>query len=151
MPLDPDAIEKIRTNLELLAQKQRAPVISIGQLTAAQHEAINAHREREGLPPLESPDVLYLGRHHFTSRSADGYTIADMIEQVKSGLSPGADFYRDPKKPHATALINTTPRDDGYGNQVNDLAILELTSRKPRAELFSVIPKNDNNKPNPNK
>ena len=45
MPLDPDAIEKIRTNLELLAQKQRAPVISIGQLTAAQHEAIKRPRQ----------------------------------------------------------------------------------------------------------
>lgn len=88
-----------------------------------------------------------MGRHHYTSRSADGYTIEDMIEQIKNSMSPFAEFHKDPKKPHATALINNTPRNDGYGNQVNDLAILELTSRKPRAELFSVIPKGDLNKP----
>ena len=62
-------------------------------------------------------------------------------------MSSEAEFYKDPRKPHATALINNTPRNDGYGNQVNDLAVLELTSRKPRAELYSVIPKGDDNKP----
>lgn len=147
MPLSPDSIEKIRANLEQLDNKERAPVINIGSLTEAQHRAINEHRASEGLPPLESPEVLYMGRHHYTSRSADGYTIEDMIEQIKSSMSPFSEFHKDPKKPHATALINNTPRNDGYGNQVNDLAILELTSRKPRAELFSVIPKGDLNKP----
>ena len=42
-----------------------------------------------------------------------------------------------------TALKNPVQRNDGYGNNVNDLGILELTQRKPRAELFSVIPKGD--------
>ena len=147
MPLDPEAIEKIRANLELLEKQERAPVISIGHLTEAQHQAINEHRASEALPPLESAEVLYLGRHHFTSRSNDGYKITDMIEQIKSGMSSEAEFYKDPRKPHATALINNNPRNDGYGNQVNDLAVLELTSRKPRAELYSVIPKGDDNKP----
>ncbi|WP_293730808.1 hypothetical protein [uncultured Actinobacillus sp.] len=48
----------------------------------------------------------------------------------------------------ATALENPHQRHDGYGNLVNDRAILELTAKKPRAELFSVIPKGDSIKPN---
>lgn len=147
MPLDPDAIDKIRANLELLERNERAPVISIGHLTKQQYMAINQHRASEGLPALQSDEVLYMGRHHFSSRSADGYHIGDLIAQIKSGMSSEAEFYKDPRKPHSTALINPIPRTDGYGNQVSDLAILELTRRKPRAELFSVIPKNDTNKP----
>ncbi|OAU96701.1 hypothetical protein AO385_0014 [Moraxella catarrhalis] len=46
-----------------------------------------------------------------------------------------------------TAIQSITPRNDGYGNLVTDRAIFELTAKKPRAELFSVIPKGDNNKP----
>lgn len=46
-----------------------------------------------------------------------------------------------------TALERATHRADGYGNMVRDRAVLELTQRKPRAELYSVIPKGDTNKP----
>ena len=42
-----------------------------------------------------------------------------------------------------TSLMASQPRDDGYGKQVRDHAVLELTARKPRVELFSVIPKGD--------
>jgi hypothetical protein len=46
-----------------------------------------------------------------------------------------------------TALDSVARREDGYGNMVRDRAVLELTQRKPRAELYSVIPKGDTNKP----
>lgn len=48
---------------------------------------------------------------------------------------------------HMTALRSTFGRDDGYGNEVFDEAIFELTARKPKAELYSIIPKGDRNKP----
>ena len=46
-----------------------------------------------------------------------------------------------------TALKNKTARNDRYGNQVCDEAVFELTLRRPKAELFSVIPKGDKSKP----
>ena len=46
-----------------------------------------------------------------------------------------------------TATRSATLRSDGYGNYVFDEAVYELTQRKPRAELFSVIPKGDKIKP----
>jgi hypothetical protein len=46
-----------------------------------------------------------------------------------------------------TALEAGERRNDGYGNMVRDRAILELTQRKPRAELYSVMPKGDTIKP----
>ncbi|TAM49722.1 MAG: hypothetical protein EPN57_25020 [Paraburkholderia sp.] len=42
-----------------------------------------------------------------------------------------------------TTVQSTVLRDDGYGAMVRDEAVLELYARKPRAELFSVIPKGD--------
>ena len=46
-----------------------------------------------------------------------------------------------------TATRSVTVRADGYGNMVFDEAVYELTQRKPRAELFSVVPKGDSIKP----
>jgi hypothetical protein len=45
-------------------------------------------------------------------------------------------------------MQNPNARDDGYGNQVFDRAVFEMTAKKPRAELYSVIPKGDKLKPN---
>ena len=42
-----------------------------------------------------------------------------------------------------TMLRAPTLREDGYGNRVRDEGICELTRRKPRIELFSVIPKGE--------
>ncbi|MFA9487035.1 hypothetical protein LU276_08525 [Moraxella haemolytica] len=44
-------------------------------------------------------------------------------------------------------LKSTILRDDGYGNMVWDWAIFEMTAKQPKIELFSVIPKGDDNKP----
>ena len=58
--------------------------------------------------------------------------------QIVSALSADAVVMANVK---TTALESATRREDGYGNMVRDRAVLELTQRKPRAELYSVIPK----------
>lgn len=72
------------------------------------------------------------------------YTTEDVIVQIVSALSADAVVMANVK---TTALESATRREDGYGNMVRDRAVLELTQRKPRAELYSVIPKGDTNKP----
>lgn len=42
-----------------------------------------------------------------------------------------------------TVLRNPMRREDGYGAQVHDEAVLECTSKHPNAIVFSVIPKGD--------
>ena len=42
-----------------------------------------------------------------------------------------------------TILRSVVLRPDGYGNQVRDRGVFELTHHKPRIELFSVIPRGD--------
>ena len=119
-------------------------VISIGYLTEIQHQAINAIREREGKPLLQEPIILFMGRHLYESRSEDGYTIDDMIIMVESALSAESIAHAHHKM---TGIMNHSARDDGYGNQVKDLGVFELYARRPKAELLSVIPKGDDNKP----
>jgi hypothetical protein len=97
-----------------------------------------------GLHELVSREIVFIGRHIFTSRDKDGYTVEDMVVQIESALSSVSVVFANPKM---TAMSNPQTRPDGYGNQVNDRAIFECTQRKPRAELFSVIPKGDDQKP----
>jgi hypothetical protein len=85
-----------------------------------------------------------MGRHHFESRSRDGYTVDDMLIQIQSVLHDDAMVTA---KKSMIGVQNSKKRDDGYGNQVHDLGVLELSSRKPKAELYSVIPKGDEKKP----
>ncbi|GAA0593026.1 hypothetical protein [Caenispirillum bisanense] len=144
MPLFPDAEALVRLNLSMIAAGLRPAFVVIGRLTDAQHAAINVGRLRHGLPVLENPEVLYLGRHHYTSRSGQGYGVDDMWMQIASALGAASIVHLTGRM---TALENPTQRNDGYGNLVRDRAILELTARKPRAELFSVIPKGDKNQP----
>ena len=145
MPLYPNATQLITQNLNALANGDRAKFVVIGNFTEQQFQEINAYRTSTGLPPLEQNEILYMGRHHYESRSVrDGYTIADMLKQIQSALSESSVVVMNARM---TAIENQTPRDDGYGNQVTDRAIFEMTSKKPRAELFSTIPKGDNIKP----
>ncbi|WP_407260605.1 hypothetical protein [Klebsiella pneumoniae] len=118
------------------------PVIVVGELTDEQFETIRELQGREGFSLLESKEILYLGKHNYNSRAKENYSIDDMILQIESALS--ADSIVSMKR--GTTLENPHPRIDGYGNSVNDRAVLEMTSRKP-AELFSVMPKGDNIKP----
>ncbi|HCK4903943.1 TPA: hypothetical protein ONA18_002915 [Pseudomonas aeruginosa] len=145
MPLYKDAEYLIRANLNEIAQGNRVRAVAIGVLTVEQFEAINRQKESEGLPRLENPEIVFLGKHAYTSRVVrDGYTIDDMIAQIASALAETAMAVASPKM---TAIKSTQPREDGYGNEVLDEAIFELTARKPRAELYSIVPKGDKLKP----
>ena len=145
MPLTPEARQIIRASLEMLAQGKKPLVVTIGALTTQQHTSINVHRLQQNLHPLENPEVLFLGRHLYKSRALqDGYSIEDILDQIESALSDNATVIATHK---LTALRNPVPRHDRYGNWVHDEAILELSQRRPKAELFSVIPKGDKHKP----
>lgn len=139
-----NALGLVRANLQLLKEGDRPRVVSIGYFTEAQHQAINVLRQSEGQPLLENPEILFMGRHLYNSRSADGYTVDDMVAMVESALSVGSIAVPHRKM---TGIINYTHRTDVYGNRVQDLAVFELYAKRPKAELFSVIPKGDT-KPN---
>jgi len=134
---------RLRAHLEAIKRDERVPVIVIGELTDDQFECIRRMQENEGLTLLESKEILYMGKHNYNSRSKENYSIEDMILQIESALS--ADSIVSMRR--GTTLENPHPRVDGYGNSVNDRAVLEMTKRKPKTELFSVMPKGDNNKP----
>ncbi len=145
MPLYADAEILIRANLHRIAQGERVRTIAIGVLTEIQHAAINNHKEAAGLPLLENPEIIFLGKHAYDSRVLrDGYTIEDVITQVQFALADSARVVESVKM---TALKSTCLRADGYGNEVLDEAVFELTTRKPRAELYSIVPKGDKVKP----
>lgn len=150
MPLYDNAIDTIRTNLEQLQNGERPKFVAIGYFTDEQFTQINEFRLANDLHPLEQNEILYMGRHHYQSRvEKDGYKISDLIQQIliqqiENALSENSQVIMAQRM---TAIQNQNPRNDGYGNMVNDRAIFELTNKKPRAELFSVIPKGDNNKP----
>lgn len=145
MPLNNNAIEIIQNNLELLQSNQKPPFQVIGYFTEKQFNEINEFRKNNGLHLLETNEILYMGKHHYESRIIrDGYKIPDLIKQIESALSEQSQVIIAQRM---TAIQSITPRIDGYGNTVFDRAIFELTSKKPRAELFSVIPKGDDNRP----
>lgn len=145
MPLLPDAQEIIRANLVLLANGERPKVATIGHLSDDHYAIINAQRDKHQLPPLGSPEVVFMGTHLYKSRATgDNYTIDDIIDQIVSAMSDNSMVIATNKM---TALKNKQLRSDRYGNQVSDEAVFEMTQRRPKAELFSVIPKGDKNKP----
>jgi hypothetical protein len=134
----------IRGHLERLAKGERVPMIIVGYFTEVQFAAINASRAAMDLHLLEQNEILFMGRHLHASRSKDGYHIEDIVTQIVSALSVEALAHLDS---FVSYTQNPNTRDDGYGNQVNDRAVFEMTARKPRAELYSVMPKGDNIKP----
>lgn len=144
MPLNTSLIVTITAHLERISNGERPAPLDIGELTATQFSAINLGRAQHGLPPVDSPVIVYSGRHHFESRSKDGYVIADMIVQLHSGLS-GDSVARIGQR--TTLLRNPVRRQDGYGNLVFDEIVLELLARKPKAEAYSAIPRGDNGGP----
>lgn len=141
MPLDLSRIDAICANLERIAKGDQPRTIEIGEITVAQFEAINELRAASNLPAVESRVIVYTGFHHYDSRCLkDGYTTEDLILQLRSSL--GAESVVIPSR-KMTGLQNKQGRNDGYGRVVKDLAILELTSKKPKVLVFSVIPKGD--------
>lgn len=144
MPLYHNAFELIRANLETLQKGARVELVAIGRFTDEQFETINEHRQRNKMPLLESPEIVFFGSHMYDSRvNKDNYTINDIMLQIQHAIVETSVL----KFAGMTALRSTIRRADGYGNMVLDEAVFELTRRKPRAELYSVIPKGDKNKP----
>ncbi|WP_369988911.1 hypothetical protein [Pseudomonas xanthosomatis] len=145
MPLFENADYLIMANLQQLASNYRVRAVEIGRFTAGQFEAINRQKQGQGLPLLEDPGIVFIGSHAYRSRVIrDGYTIDDMLVQIRSALAVTSIWK---SATHMTALRSTIGRHDGYGNEVFDEAIFELTARKPKAELYSIVPKGDRNKP----
>lgn len=134
----------LRENLQRLQVGKGPRLVVIGFLTQTQVDEINAKRSTEGLPPI-SAEVVFVGKHLFNSRVVeDGYSIDDVIDQIESGMAGSSVVASNP----ARAMIeNPVPRADRYGNLVSDRVVFECTGRYPRAELFSVTPKGDKNRP----
>lgn len=142
MPLYDNAIDTIRANLEQLQNGKRPRFQAIGKLTDDQLETINQKQIEKGFPVVQCNEILYMGRHHYESRVIrDGYQINDLIKQIESSLAESSVIENN------KVLKSTVLRDDGYGNMVEDWAVFEMTAKRPKIELFSVIPKGDNNKP----
>ncbi|MCP8882807.1 hypothetical protein NIM87_04800 [Devosia sp. XJ19-1] len=144
LPLAIDAPDRIRANLIEVSHGNRVSLITIGTFSLSQFSEINKARANLELHPLELNEILFMGRHLFKSRWADGYSVDDMVTQIESALCDAAEVSMSK---FMSSLQNPEGREDGYGNVVFDRAIFEMTARKPRAELFSVIPKGDANKP----
>jgi hypothetical protein len=141
MPLHPNIEDKIRVHLHRVAEGERVKAIAIGRLTDDQHRAISKLRLSVGLPGLDDPEILLVGRHMHQSRVVkDGYSVADVLCQIGNSLAETSIIHGSSKM---TIVQSTILRADGYGSMVRDEAVLELFARKPKAELFSVIPKGD--------
>lgn len=72
MPLYGNAEKLIRDNLTAIAAGNRPLVCAIGYLTDQQFTEINNARAKRKLHTLDSNEILFLGRHVYTSRFADG-------------------------------------------------------------------------------
>ena len=144
MPLSEEAPALIRANLEQLQIGNRVRLVAIGTLTATQLGAINAERRACGYPPMVA-EVVFIGRHVYESRIVrDGYSIEDVIDQIASGMDAAAVVFPTASM---TAMENSAPRIDRCGNTIRDRVIFECSTRHPRPELFSVVPKGDSIKP----
>jgi hypothetical protein len=146
VPLYPHAVDLIRTNLEQVAAGKRVTAIAIGWLTPDQLRAINEHRlsQNAELTAIVA-EVIFIGGHIYRSRcERDGYTMDDVIDQITSAMDASSNLVGNlPMQ----AIENPSPRADRYGNLVHDRAVFECMTRHPRAELFSVMPKGDRNRP----
>jgi hypothetical protein len=140
VPLYDDACERIRRQLEQIADGRRVEVIEIGHLTFQQHQHAREVRREAGLADVEQPTIVYVGRHHFASRARQGYTVQDMVHQIEACTDANAEVLLSRGM---TILRSAILRPDGYGNWVRDRGVFELTHHKPRIELFSVIPRGD--------
>jgi hypothetical protein len=144
MPLGENVENLIRKNLQYIRNGRRARPFVIGCFTQVQLAAMNAERAGRNFPPMKE-QVMFIGGHVYESRiEEDGYSVDDVIAQIASGMHETCVFRVGPKM---NSLISCTPRDDGYGNHVLDEAVFECTTKYPRAELLSVIPKGDKKKP----
>lgn len=141
MPLDAAARAVVITQLQRIARGDKVWIVEIGELTDAQFAELVRQKLELGHDPPTSKKLVYLGKHHYDSRvRRDGYAIEDLVLQLESALAETSTIEI---KTHMTALVSAVNRIDGYGNSVRDRAIFELQARKPKAEVYSVIPKGD--------
>ena len=144
MPLYPNAKELIRKNLEAIQAGERVPRVTVGRLTRAQIEAVNAQQAAEGLP-LSIDEVVFVGRHIYKRRILEEeYRIDDVIDQIESAMSERSEVIANE---YMTAIKNPVARADRLGNLVHDEAILECSKYRPNPDIFSVMPKGDKIKP----
>ena len=144
MPLYSNAKTVIRAHLELVQNGQKPKRVTIGELSEKQLKSLNEQRNKAGFEPLNGL-IFFVGKHVYQSRIVgDGYSIDDVIDQIESAMSEASTAHLNPKM---SSLRNPKARGDRYGNQVKDECALECFANHPRAELFSVIPKGDKNKP----
>jgi hypothetical protein len=144
MPLYSNAEKVIAEHLELVRLGQKPRRVTIGELSKNQLDSLNEQRKKAGFDPLNGL-VFFVGKHVHKSRVlGDCYTVEDIIDQIKSAFSEASTAHLSPKM---SSLRNPIARGDRYGNQVHDEITLECYANHPRAELFSVIPKGDRNKP----
>lgn len=141
MPLDGNARALIRQQLRSIERGEKVGIVEIGELTTAQFDEIVRLKRELGHEPPGCRRLVYLGRHHYESRvHRDGYAIDDLVLQLEAALAESSEIEITK---HMTAVVSATERADGYGNNVRDRVILELQARKPRAEVYSAIPKGD--------
>ena len=142
MPLYENAEKLIRGNLAVIKRGKRPNPVVVGYLTDEQLEVVNNYRRARNWEPIKK-DIIFVGSHIYESRvMKDGYTEDDLIAQIKSALSATCRFIETQKM---TVLQNPTTRESGYGCRVRDELTLECSTRFPRAELYSVVPRGDKN------
>jgi len=82
--------------------------------------------------------------HIYDSRVIrDGYSIADVMKQIKSATSRKSTVEVDARRKQNN-LVSPRKRDDGYGNMVQDRIGIDL---RGQGVYRTVIPKGDNIKP----
>lgn len=131
--------------LSMIKNGEKPKFITIGYFTNEQFDDINNYRKENSFPLLQSNEIIYMGRHHYNSRTSDGYCIDDLVEQIFSALQDTSKIKITKK---GSCLVSSQPRKDNYGNdKIIDVAVFEFSAHKPRSELFSVIPTGDHTKP----
>lgn len=133
----PGALISARGLLEEVAKGGKPKAIDIAELTPKQFAELNDARRGFGQPEFTRPVVIYNGKHHYQSRSADGDSIDEMLLQIANSLDDQARVVSSNRGP---ALQNPQTRINLRGETVQDRAVLEGGGDRP-TWLYSAIPK----------
>jgi hypothetical protein len=143
LPLFADGARKIRQNLQRASRGERPGLVGIGYLTEEQLTLLNLERARIGFPALKG-QVIFRGTHVYESRCVrDGYTVEEVIFQIQEAFSLEATVHYTGGP---TSLRSVKTRQGQGGTLIRDEVVFECTSKYPKAELFSVIPRGDGKK-----
>ena len=140
MPLYPDAEQLLRGNFAVIKRGKKPRAVPVGWVTDKQLADINTWRLSRKWEPIVR-EVVFIGTHIYDSRiSRDGYTADDIIAQIRHAFSEDSEFVPTQKR---TSIRNPIKIESGYGCLVRVELTLECTTRFPRSELYSVIPRGD--------